>query len=105
MQRTVLAVALLLFSLVLQPALAQQKAAIQKPPALDQLDCRTLLKLDGDERAYTLVYFHGFISGKLAQLDLPTEAMAMATDRIIDHCISKPGDKVLVVFDQVRNRK
>lgn len=100
--------AALLFTLgaVASPAaLAQAKPgapAAQKSPALNELDCRTLLKLDGEERAYTLVYYHGFVSGRLNQLELATEAMAMATDRIIDHCIDKPADKVLSVFEQVR---
>lgn len=85
-------------------ALAQPKAAPAAPksPALDELNCRTFLKLDGDERAFALVYYHGFISGRLNQMDLPVDAMAAATDRVVDHCIDKPGDKVLSVFEQVR---
>jgi hypothetical protein len=108
MQRAVLAVAALLLAvgtLSVQPALAQQKGAPPKSPALDQLDCRTLLKLDGDERGYTLVYYHGFVSGRLNQMELPTEQLATATDRIIEHCIDKPNDKVLAVFEQVRKPK
>jgi hypothetical protein len=31
--------------------------------------------------------------------------MAEATDRIIDHCIDKPGDKVLPAFEQVRRSR
>jgi hypothetical protein len=73
--------------------------------ALNELDCRTLLRLSGDERAYTLVYLHGFVSGRTNQLLLPTAEMAEATDRIIDHCIDKPGDKVLPAFEQVRKRR
>jgi hypothetical protein len=73
-----------------------------KSPALNELDCRTLLRLDGDERAFTLLYLHGFVSGKNNQLMLSTDALATATDRIVDHCIDKPGDKLLAVFEQVR---
>lgn len=87
-------------------ALAQAKAAPTAPksPALNELDCRTFLKLDGDERAFTLVYYHGFISGRLNQMELPVDAMAAATDRVVDHCIDKPGDKVLAVFEQGRKQ-
>lgn len=92
------------------PAAAQTKAAAPaaaapKQPALNDMDCRTLLRLGGEERAYTLLYMHGFISGKTNQLLLPTEELAAATDRIVDHCIDKPNDKLLSVFEQVRKSR
>ena len=61
------------------PAAAQTKAAAPaaaaapKQPALNDMDCRTLLRLSGEERAYTLLYMHGFVSGKTNQLLLPTD--------------------------------
>ncbi len=109
MKRHTTAAALLLAcgALVAPAAFGQAKsaAAPQKSPALNELDCRTLLKLDGDERAYTLLFYHGFVSGRLNQMELPIDVMAAATDKIIDHCIDKPADKVLSVFEQVRKPK
>ncbi len=84
---------------------AQAAKAAPKQPGIDALDCRTLLRLGGEERAYTLLYYHGFVSGRLNQLDLPTDVMAAATDKIIEQCIDKPGDKVLAVFEQVRKQR
>lgn len=72
--------------------------------SLDNLDCRTLLRLSGDERAFTLLYLHGFVSGRRNQLTLSTDSMAETTDRIVEHCIDKPGDKLLAVFEQLRPR-
>ena len=91
-------------SLCLPMALAQAQPASgsQKSPALDELDCRTLLRLGGEERAYTLLYMHGFVSGKTGQTTLPTQELAQATDRIVDHCIDRPGDKLLPVFEKAR---
>jgi hypothetical protein len=83
-------------------ALAQPTTVSQKPPALDELDCRTLLRLAGEERAYTLLYMHGFVSGKRGQTMLPAQELAEATDRIVDQCIDQPGDKLLLVFEKVR---
>jgi hypothetical protein len=80
-------------------------AAAQREPGLDQLDCRTLLKLGGDERDYTLLYLHGFVSGKNGELNVPAQALAEATDRVIEHCIDRPGDKLLQVFEQMRKKK
>lgn len=105
---TTAALLIALGAIAASTSLAQTKAGApdaRKSPALNELDCRTLLKLDGEERAYTLVYFHGFVSGRANQLDLPTDVMATATDRIIDHCIDKPADKVLAVFEQMRKSR
>jgi hypothetical protein len=99
------ALAALAVTAVAQTKAPAAPAAAQKGPPLDQLDCRTLLRLDGDERAYTLLYYHGFISGRQNLLLLPAEQLAEATDRIIDRCIDKPNDKVLTVFEQVRAGK
>ncbi len=87
-----------------QPA-SQASKSTPKQPGIDALDCRTLLRLGGEERAYTLLYYHGFVSGRLNQMDLPTDVMAAATDKIIEQCIDKPGDKVLAVFEQVRKQR
>lgn len=91
-------------SLCVPMALAQAQSATGtlKPPALDDLDCRTLLRLGGEERAYTLLYLHGFVSGKKGQTLLPAQELAEATDRVVDHCIDRPGDRLLSVFEKVR---
>jgi dihydrodipicolinate synthase/N-acetylneuraminate lyase len=69
------------------------------------MDCQTLLHLGGDERAFTLLYMHGFISGKTNLMPLPTDELAAATDRVIDHCIDKPNDKLLQVFERASNAR
>lgn len=88
--------------LPMAPARAQAPPGGQKPPALDELDCRSLLRLAGEERGFTLLYMHGFVSGKRGQTLLPTQELAEATDRIVDHCIDRPGDKLLPVFEKLR---
>lgn len=81
---------------------AQPAAGTPNPSTLNDLDCRTLLRLGGEERAYTLLYMHGFVSGKKGQVVLPAQELAEATDRIVDHCIDRPGDRLLSVFEAVR---
>jgi len=79
------------------PAPAQPRQA-----AIDELDCRTLLHLGGEERGFTILYLHGFVSGRTNQQLLPVKDLAEATDRLIDRCIDKPADKALTVLEQVR---
>jgi hypothetical protein len=83
-------------------SLAESDKPAAKDASLDQLECRTLLRLSGDERAYTLLYLHGYVSGKLGQLHLDVQTMAEVTDRVVDHCIDHPSDKLLPVFQKQR---
>ena len=86
--------------------MAQEKAAAsasaQKQMGIDEIDCRTLLRLSGEERSFTILYLHGYISGKRGQTLLPAQQLAQETDKVIDQCIDRPGDKILPLFDKVR---
>ncbi|MCU0809849.1 MAG: HdeA family protein [Thiobacillaceae bacterium] len=90
-----------------QPMLSQADTPSPAPKdaGIDQLDCRTLLRLGGDDRDYTLLYFHGFVSGKNNQTRLEIEDMAMATDQVVEHCIDHPKDNLLPVFEKYRKAK
>lgn len=70
--------------------------------ALNELECRTLLRLSGEERDFTLLYLHGFVSGRSNQQLLPVKDLAEATDQLIERCIDKPSDKALAVLEQLR---
>jgi hypothetical protein len=98
---------IILAALALQSgvALAQPAAPAPKDAGIDQLECRTLLRLGGDERAFTLLYYHGFVSGRMNQTSLDPEVMAGVTDRVVDHCIDHPGDKLLPVFEKQRKAR
>jgi hypothetical protein len=92
--------------LIALPALAQTAVPSQPAvPGIQDLDCRTLLRLDGREREFTLLYYHGFVSGRLNEARLDAQVMSAATDQVIDHCIDRPGDKVLDVFERYRKKR
>jgi hypothetical protein len=94
----------LAFSLTAHAALADKAPQVEARNAgLDQLDCRTLLRISGDDRSYTLLYLHGFVSGKTGLLRLDVQTMSEVTDRVIDHCIDNPSDKLLPVFEKFRS--
>jgi hypothetical protein len=86
------------------PAHAQGAASTAEPrqQSIGELECRTLLRLGGEERDFTLLYLHGFVSGRANQQLLPVKDLAEATDRLLDHCIDKPSDKALTVLEQLR---
>lgn len=101
-----LAISAITAAVWLNAAHAQDKRANvpAAEPALDEVTCRTLLRLDGEERGYTLVYLHGYVSGKRGQTRAPSDELAQATDRVIDDCIDHPDAKLLTVFERARRQ-
>ncbi len=70
---------------------------------LETLDCRYLLKLHSEDKASTMVYFHGFMGGKNNELTVDVERLDGVSEKIIDHCIDSPNDSLLRVFEQYRS--
>ncbi|ACK70481.1 hypothetical protein PCC7424_2053 [Gloeothece citriformis PCC 7424] len=67
-----------------------------------KIDCETLLKMDGDERDYTIIFFQGFMSGRRNTMIVDELAFARATDEVIDYCVDNPNDRVISVFEKYR---
>jgi hypothetical protein len=89
------------------PSLAQNTTPAAEPrqQALGDLECRTLLRLSGEERDFTVLYLHGFVSGRMNQLLLEVKDLSEATDRLIDRCIDKPSEKALVALESLRGAR
>lgn len=86
------------------PTLAQGTTPAVEPrqQALGDLECRTLLRLSGEERDFTVLYLHGFVSGRMNQMQPQVKGLSEATDKLIDRCIDKPSEKALVVLESLR---
>jgi hypothetical protein len=102
--RLMLTAAAAVLALAPFPSAAEQKPPVDAAPspAIDEIDCRTLLRLGGEERGYTILYLHGYVSGKRGQTRLLVRDLAADTDRVIEQCIDRPGEKLLAVFERVR---
>ncbi|MXN66930.1 hypothetical protein GR183_18610 [Stappia sp. GBMRC 2046] len=69
---------------------------------VDKITCREMLKMASDEREFTLIFMHGFISGKKGELLFDGPALTEDTDQILDACIGGPDETLLAVFEKVR---
>ncbi|MDJ0747535.1 MAG: HdeA/HdeB family chaperone [Xenococcaceae cyanobacterium MO_167.B27] len=67
---------------------------------LESLDCRYLLKLPGEDKEATMIYLHGFMSGKNSELIVDVEKLSEASEKIIDRCINRPNESLLRVFER-----
>ncbi len=81
---------------------AQSQSEVNVLLQIDEITCREALKMPGDERAFTVIFFHGFMSGKMNQTLFDGPALTEATDKIADYCIDNPSEKLLKAFEAVR---
>ena len=71
--------------------------------AIDKLTCREMLKMGNDEREFTLIFMHGFLSGQKSEMLFDGSALADATDVVLDNCINSPDESLLAVFEKARS--
>lgn len=91
-------------TMYIAPCFPQDKPVIQDKVDLNTLDCRTLLKMIGDQRNNTLLFYHGFMSGMNQEFITNIPELAEVTDQVIDHCIDNPNDTLMDVFKSKRNK-
>ena len=84
-------------------ALAQEKSTKWTLVDLNTLDCRTYLKMTGDERETTVAFYHGFVSGMKKEMTVNVPSLSEVSDKVLDQCIDKPNEVLLKVFQE--NRK
>lgn len=70
---------------------------------LETLDCRTMLKMENEARDFTLIFFHGLMSGKKSEMIFDGPALTEVTEKVLDHCIDNPSDTLLTTFEELRS--
>ncbi len=69
---------------------------------LGDLDCRALLTMNGDDERSTVLFLHGYASGKAGATTVSISSLTEATDKIRNHCVDNPADKLLDVFSNIK---
>ena len=69
---------------------------------IQTIDCRTMLKMDNEEQEFTLIYFHGFKSGKEGEMVFNGPKFRAATNEIMDYCIDNPAESLIKAFQEKR---
>lgn len=78
-------------------SVAQESIAVK----IEEVTCKDLLLMYDDQEA-TLVFFHGFMSGKKGEMVYDDKELTESTDKILNHCIENPADSVLSAFEKFR---
>lgn len=88
-----------IMSMAVWPAYAQDDGVKIN---IDEVSCREMLKMASDERDFTMIFLHGFMSGKKGEIVFDGPTLTEATDKVLDTCIGRPDDSLLSVFEKVR---
>jgi hypothetical protein len=59
-----------------------------------------LLKLNGDDQNSTMIFFHGYMSGKQNASSADVNALREISTQVIDYCIDNPDDTLMSVFNK-----
>ncbi len=96
--------AIVLLSTIISPvsnssSFAQDRSEDTKVE-LNKISCRELLKMPGEDKELTLVFFHGLMTAKNEQMIIDRIALREATNKITDYCIDNPDSMLITAFDQ-----
>ena len=85
-------------------AYAQDASSQTDGPIIDlgSMTCRELLQMPGEEEENTLIFLHGFMSGKNNELMLDVQALTAVTDQVRNYCIDNPEEGLLSAFERYR---
>ena len=87
------------------PAFSKEKPKEGVVVDLNTQTCRTLLRMTGDERDFTVIFYQGFISGMKNETLFNGPELSKDTDQVIDYCIDHPDDALLKVFEAKRTQE
>lgn len=97
MKRT-FALGIALLATIPLPALSQDVATVD----IDKITCRAMLKMDAPEQEFTLVYFHGFLSGAKNERVFDGPRLRAVTESVFDTCIDNPSSTLMTVLETQR---
>jgi hypothetical protein len=84
------------------PVFSQEKPKDWVVVDLNTLDCKSLLRMSGNERDVTVAFYHGIITGMNKETSINVPVLSEVTDKVVDHCIDNPKDILLKVFQEKR---
>jgi hypothetical protein len=87
-----------------QPKPSLTKSETEQNPVVDlaQVTCQSVLKMSDQDRAYTLIFFHGYMSGKNGEKLVDTAQLTAITGKIADSCTARPETPLMEVFTRLR---
>ena len=100
LQMRCLAIALCLATVVAPTSPASAQA--QKDRTVEQYLCKDVMRESGDNRDVAIAFLHGFLLGKSGKSNFNVDTLRKQSDRFIEICLDKPGDRAINVMAAVK---
>jgi hypothetical protein len=68
---------------------------------LNDLLCKDVMILSGEDRDISIAFAHGYMLGKNKTTRYEIDKLARITDAFIDYCLDHPAEKALASFEKV----
>lgn len=81
---------------------AQTETQPASPINLEAITCRDLLQMDGEEEENTIIFMHGYLTGKRGEMMIDAGKLSAATDAVRNTCIDEPDRALMGVFEEHR---
>jgi len=74
----------------------------QPERAVEQYECKEVMRDSGSGRDVAIAFLHGFLLGKSGQSKFSVEVLTTQTDAFIDRCLNNPNEKALDAMTAVK---
>ena len=93
-----LALALLCVGTLTAPARAQDNSQ----RAIEQYECKDILREPDARREVAIAFLHGYLLGKAGAANFSPQALSKQSNAFIEHCLENPHDKALNAMMKVK---
>jgi len=73
-----------------------------KERAIEQYECKDVMRDSGADREVAIAFLHGFLLGKSGTSKFNTESLRQQTDAFIEQCLMNPTKKAVDVMVDIK---
>ena len=85
------------------PALTSPAGAqVEKDRTVEQYLCKDVMRESGENRDVAIAFLHGFLLGKSGKSNFNVDTLRKQSDKFIEACLEKPGDRAINVMSAVK---
>lgn len=77
-------------------------AQTDKDRAIEQYECKDVMRDSGANRDVAIAFLHGFLLGKSGGSSFNLATLHKQTDAFIEHCLDNPKEKALDAMSAVK---
>src|SRR5262245_60451171 len=81
---------------------ASDVARAQTERAVEQYQCKDVMRESGANRDVAIAFLHGFLLGKSGSSKFDLDNLKKKTDAFVDHCLDNPAEKAVDAMNKLK---